>query len=133
MKMLPEEYQRYPVVAWVISQSLVKPSSHSMRDINNKIVTRYNNGKTMVDAQGLEACPFDDYDGVSCEWGPDDTNTQGEIPPVVSIIPAQPNTFIIRKEVEGGRMIDFCYEIDGVFTDYNFNFDMKKVTELEVV
>jgi hypothetical protein len=44
----------------------------------------------------------------------------------VSVIPALKDTFLVEQELKDGSLVKFCYEINGIFTDYNFNSLMQK-------
>jgi len=129
MKRLPSNYSRTPIVAWAVAQRRITVN-HNITDKRTGLPANYKTGKTMVDTVGVEACPFNDYEGAEVDWDEDVCHVQGMVQPVITIIPAQPNTFKISKEGDGGCMEDFCYEINGVFTDYRFNEYMQEALEL---
>ena len=120
LRELPPEYMREPVIAW----SVVERDTHRSNDYTNKrgVLIHRDRSMSTVEAHGITPCPFDDFDCTEIDWDENPiTHEQDAVMPKISTIPAAPGTFKILKEDEHRSMVDFCYEIGGIFTDYNFN------------
>lgn len=120
LKQLPPEYSRSPIIGWV----MVERDAIRHNDYVNKqgIVTHSQRNITTIEAIGVGPCPFNDYDCEDVEWDENPrTHYQGEVKPKITTIPASPGTFKILKEDSEGILHDFCYEVSGIFTDYELD------------
>ena len=109
LKPLPDGYWRKSVVAWVVA---VRDGHKYLRDGRTKVP------RIVVDTQPLYV--------VTNDYECTDVDYDREPRPQVTIIPAIPGTFTIMMDDDVGS-IEFCYEINGVFTDYEFNEKMRGV------
>jgi hypothetical protein len=114
MKLLPEKYVRVPIVAWATA---TRRTYRLDGNIRRPVVT--------VESIGIEAMPCNDYMCSEIEVDRDEPE------PVVTVTPAVANTFKIMKEDEQGSLHDFCYEINGAFTDINFDESLKHCMEMD--
>jgi hypothetical protein len=105
---LPANLSRRSVVAWVAYTDAAR------------------RGENYVKATELRPLfPADDAkDYQSCESNEEKSPSRL---PDVSVIPALKDTFLIEQELNDGSMARFCYEINGIFTDYQFDTLMKKM------
>jgi hypothetical protein len=118
LKQLPKGYARVPIIAWPI----VKTPPTNLDIIKDLTEERPHNIKVAAGPTYFNLC-VDNPIEVNLE-DPFTIFCDPEGKEKLIIIPASPFSFTILKEDEDGKMILFCYEICGVFTDYEFDCEM---------